>query len=79
MNGIRDRAIGALAGLALGDVLGMPTRSMSRSRIAGRYGPITGLRDAAPDQPIAPGLPAGTATEHRTGLAARPPAHRQRG
>jgi hypothetical protein len=56
-NGIRDRAIGALAGLALGDVLGMPTRSMSRSRIAGRYGPITGLPDAAPDQPIAPGLP----------------------
>jgi ADP-ribosylglycohydrolase len=63
MNGIRDRAIGALAGLALGDALGMPTQSMSRVRIAERYGPITGLRDAAPDQPIAPGLPAGTVTD----------------
>jgi ADP-ribosylglycohydrolase len=63
MNGIRDRAIGALAGLALGDALGMPTQSMSRARIAERYGPITGLRDAAPDQPIAPGLPAGTVTD----------------
>ncbi|MFD1516871.1 ADP-ribosylglycohydrolase family protein [Pseudonocardia yunnanensis] len=63
MNGIRDRAIGALAGLALGDALGMPTQSMSRARIAERYGPITGLRNAAPDQPIAPGLPAGTVTD----------------
>ena len=45
MTGIRDRAIGALAGLALGDALGMPTQSMSRRRIAERYGPITGLLD----------------------------------
>ncbi|MCH6164653.1 ADP-ribosylglycohydrolase family protein [Pseudonocardia alaniniphila] len=63
MNGIRDRAIGALAGLALGDALGMPTQSMSRERIAERYGLITGLRAAGPDQPIAPGLPAGTVTD----------------
>jgi ADP-ribosylglycohydrolase len=41
----------------------MPTQSLSRARIAERYGPITGLRDAAPDQPIAPGLPAGTVTD----------------
>lgn len=63
MTGIRDRAIGALAGLALGDALGMPTQSMPRWRIAESYGPITGLLDAAPDQPIAPGLPAGTVTD----------------
>lgn len=59
----RDRAIGALAGLALGDALGMPTQSMSREQIAARYGPITTLRDAAPDQPIAPGRPAGSVTD----------------
>ncbi|WP_433558295.1 ADP-ribosylglycohydrolase family protein [Pseudonocardia xinjiangensis] len=63
MTGIRDRAVGALAGLALGDALGMPTQSMSRRRIAERYGPVTGLLDAAADQPIAPGLPAGTVTD----------------
>jgi len=59
----RDRAIGALAGLALGDALGMPTQSMSREWISSRYGRITTLRDAAPDQPIAPGMPAGSITD----------------
>ncbi|MFC4944162.1 ADP-ribosylglycohydrolase family protein [Pseudonocardia sp. GCM10023141] len=59
----RDRAIGALAGLALGDALGMPTQSMSRAAIAVRYGRVTTLRAGAPDQPIAPGLPAGTVTD----------------
>jgi len=34
----RDRALGALSGLALGDALGMPTQSMSREAIAQRYG-----------------------------------------
>ncbi len=59
----RDRAHGALAGLALGDALGMPTQSMSREQIAARYGPVTTLLDAAPDQPIAPGMPAGSITD----------------
>ncbi len=59
----RDRAIGALAGLALGDALGMPTQSMSREWIASRYGQVTTLLDAAPDQPIAPGIPAGSITD----------------
>jgi ADP-ribosylglycohydrolase len=59
----RDRAIGALAGLALGDALGMPTQSMSRERIASRYGHVATLLDAAPDQPIAPGMPAGSITD----------------
>jgi ADP-ribosylglycohydrolase len=59
----RDRAIGALAGLALGDALGMPTQSMSREWIATRYGRVTTLLDAAPDQPIAPGMPAGSVTD----------------
>jgi ADP-ribosylglycohydrolase len=59
----RDRAIGALAGLAIGDALGMPTQSMSREWIAARYGRVTTLLDAAPDQPIAPGMPAGSITD----------------
>jgi ADP-ribosylglycohydrolase len=60
---IRDRALGAFYGLALGDALGMPTQSMSRAEIARRYGPIRTLRDAVADQPIAPGMPAGSITD----------------
>lgn len=60
---VRDRALGALAGLALGDALGMPTQSMSRAAIAARYGPVDRLLDGAADQPVAPGLPAGTVTD----------------
>jgi ADP-ribosylglycohydrolase len=52
-----------LYGLALGDALGMPTQSMSRAEIARRYGPIRTLRDAVADQPIAPGMPAGSITD----------------
>lgn len=58
-----DRAHGALLGLALGDALGMPTQSLSREAIRERYGRITGFVDAAPDQPIAPGMPAGSVTD----------------
>ncbi|MGW0522679.1 ADP-ribosylglycohydrolase family protein [Crossiella sp. NPDC003009] len=57
------RARGALAGLALGDALGMPTQSMSPAAIAGCYGRITGLVDAVAAQPIAPGMPAGSVTD----------------
>ena len=59
----RDRALGAFYGLALGDALGMPTQSMSRAEIARRYGSIRTLRDAVADQPIAPGMPAGSITD----------------
>jgi ADP-ribosylglycohydrolase len=59
----RESALGAFYGLAVGDALGMPTQSMSRARIAARYGPLTGLRDAVADQPIAPGMPAGSITD----------------
>ncbi|MDR3360062.1 MAG: ADP-ribosylglycohydrolase family protein [Bifidobacteriaceae bacterium] len=57
------RAHGALAGLALGDALGMPTQSMPRDAIAERFGPISTLVDAPADQPVAPGLPAGSVTD----------------
>jgi ADP-ribosylglycohydrolase len=59
----RDRALGAFWGLALGDALGMPTQSMSREQIAVQYGPVRTLLDAAPIQPISPGLAAGTVTD----------------
>src|ERR1700754_3961299 len=60
---IVDRAIGALTGLAIGDALGMPTQALSRGAIAARYGRRPGSRPGPPDQPIAPGLPAGTVTD----------------
>ncbi|GAA1857601.1 ADP-ribosylglycohydrolase family protein [Pseudonocardia alni subsp. carboxydivorans] len=63
MNPARDRALGALLGLAVGDALGMPTQSLSRSAIAERYGVVDRLLDGADDQPIAPKLPAGTVTD----------------
>ncbi|TFC21528.1 ADP-ribosylglycohydrolase family protein [Cryobacterium algoritolerans] len=59
----RDRALGAFHGLALGDALGMPTQSMSRSDILADYGRITGFRDAGPRQRIAVGMRAGTITD----------------
>jgi ADP-ribosylglycohydrolase len=60
---VRARALGAFYGLALGDALGMPTQAMSRTQIAETYGPVTGLFDAVADQPIAPGMPAGSITD----------------
>jgi len=62
-DGVLDRALGAFYGLALGDALGMPTQSMSRAEIERRYGPIRTFRDAIADQPVAPGLPAGSITD----------------
>lgn len=60
---VTDRPTAALVGLAIGDALGMPTQSMSRERIATTYGPVTGLRDAVADQPIAPSMRAGPVTD----------------
>lgn len=55
----RDRALGALTGLAIGDALGMPTQTLPREAIA----PVTGFRAAAPDHPLAHGLAAGHVTD----------------
>ncbi|MDQ0189762.1 ADP-ribosylglycohydrolase family protein [Alicyclobacillus cycloheptanicus] len=60
----RDRALGALYGLAIGDALGMPTQSLPRAMIVERYGPrIERFEPAPPDHPIASGLPAGSITD----------------
>ena len=58
-----SRAYGALAGLALGDALGMPTQEMSPQQIRAVYGTITGLVDGDASQPYAPGMPAGSVTD----------------
>ena len=58
-----SHAHGALAGLALGDALGMPTQAMSPEQIRAVYGTITGLVDADASQPYAPGMPAGSVTD----------------
>jgi len=59
----QDRAHAALLGLAIGDALGMPTQSMPREVVRQRYGRLTGFVDAADDQPIAPGMVAGSVTD----------------
>jgi ADP-ribosylglycohydrolase len=60
----RDRARGALYGLAIGDALGMPTQLLSRQQITRRWGPmLTGFEAAPPGHPIAAGLPAGAVTD----------------
>ncbi len=59
----RQRALGALAGVAVGDAMGMPTQTMTREAIAAAYGPVTGFRDAVPEQPVSAGLKAGTITD----------------
>jgi len=59
----RDRAIGALYGLAIGDALGMPTQLMSRTGITERYGVIDRFRAADAWHPLAGGLPAGHITD----------------
>ena len=58
-----ERATAALYGLAIGDALGMPTQMMSRERIAGRYGRLSGFEPGAADHPIAAGMPAGSITD----------------
>jgi ADP-ribosylglycohydrolase len=60
---VLNRALGAFYGLALGDALGMPTQSLSRAEIKARFGEISGLEDAGPDQPIAANMPKGSITD----------------
>jgi ADP-ribosylglycohydrolase len=60
----RDRARGALYGLAIGDALGMPTQMLSRQQITQRWGPLlAGFEPAPPGHPIAAGMPAGAVTD----------------
>ena len=59
----RDRAYGALLGLALGDALGMPTQALDPAVVRERYGLLDGFRAGPADNPISAGLPAGRVTD----------------
>lgn len=59
----RDRALGALLGLAAGDALGMPTQCFDRARAERLLGAGPAFVAAPPDQPVCPGLPAGSVTD----------------
>ena len=58
-----SRALAAFTGLAIGDALGMPTQSTPREAIQARYGVLTGFEPGPDDQPIAPGMAAGSITD----------------
>jgi ADP-ribosylglycohydrolase len=59
----RDRAIGALTGLAVGDALGMPTQSLPREAVRARYGVLHGFHPGPDDNEISRGQPAGRVTD----------------
>ncbi len=62
--GERDRALGALQGLAIGDALGMPMQLLSRAEIRARFGPtVDGFAEPAPEHPLAGGMPPGAITD----------------
>ncbi len=64
MTAVDDRALGALMGLAIGDALGMPTQSLTRAEVVSRFGSCLRWFERAPDdQPIAPGMAAGSVTD----------------
>nr|WP_255733458.1 ADP-ribosylglycohydrolase family protein [Ruegeria sp. Ofav3-42] len=58
-----DRACGALAGMAIGDALGMPSQTLSRPQIAQHYGEITNYVAPYPDHPVSHGLGAAQVTD----------------
>ncbi len=58
-----SRACGALAGMAIGDALGMPSQTLSRSEIAQHYGEITTYVAPYPDHPVSHGLQAAQVTD----------------
>lgn len=58
-----DRATAALAGVALGDAMGMPTQTLSRAEIVAAYGRVTDFIAPFPDHPVSHGLAAGMVTD----------------
>ncbi len=59
----RDRAHGALLGLAIGDALGMPTQNLPRDAIAARYGILDGFHPGPEQNAISRGMAAGRVTD----------------
>ena len=60
---IRDRALGALTGLAIGDALGMPTQYLPREVVRQRYGILDDFHPGPDDNDISRGMPAGHVTD----------------
>lgn len=58
-----DRALGALAGVAIGDAMGMPSQTMTADEITRHYGRITDFVAPCEAQVISAGLKAGTITD----------------
>lgn len=63
IDGLADKALGALLGGAMGDALGMPTQTMSRAEIADTYGTITDFVAPSDNHPVSHGLPAAAVTD----------------
>lgn len=63
VDAMRDRARGALVGLAIGDALGMPTQSLPRSRVAALFGELPGFAAGPAENPLCAGHPAGRVTD----------------
>src|SRR4051794_4269832 len=61
--GLRERAVGALTGLALGDALGMPTQLLPYETIRARYGLLDDFHPGPADNEISRGVPAGRVTD----------------
>ncbi len=59
----RERARGALWGLAMGDALGMPTQYLPRSLVEERYGLLDTFEPGPPDNALCAGVPAGRVTD----------------
>jgi len=60
---IRDRAMGSLLGLAIGDALGMPSQTLNRASIRKHYGLIEDFVAPYPGHPVSHGLPAAAVTD----------------
>jgi ADP-ribosylglycohydrolase len=59
-----DRAYAVLAGLAVGDALGMPTQALAREDVVKDFGMmIESFQPSSPAHPFAAGLAAGTVTD----------------
>lgn len=63
MTGTTDRAAGALAGLALGDAMGMPGELWVPERIREQWGWLSGFHPAPPGHHIVDGFVAGQVTD----------------
>ena len=59
----RDRALGALYGLAVGDALGMPTQALPRDVVARLFGELDGFRAGPMENELSAGLAAGRTTD----------------